>query len=69
MHPTIPADATPGALDRPADLPADLLLRAYRIMYQSRKIDDKEIQLKNQSQIFFQISGEDMLVCSFATDA
>ena len=35
----------------------DALLRAYRIMYQSRKIDDKEIQLKNQSQIFFQISG------------
>ena len=34
-----------------------LLLRAYRIMYLSRKIDDKEIQLKNQSQIFFQISG------------
>ena len=26
-------------------------------MYLSRKIDDKEIQLKNQSQIFFQISG------------
>ena len=35
----------------------DDLLRAYRIMYLSRKIDDKEIQLKNQSQIFFQISG------------
>jgi 2-oxoisovalerate dehydrogenase E1 component len=57
MHTTTPADATPGAADRPADLPADLLLRAYRIMYESRKIDDKEIQLKNQSQIFFQISG------------
>jgi 2-oxoisovalerate dehydrogenase E1 component len=35
----------------------DLLLRAFRLMYLSRKIDDKEIQLKNQSQIFFQISG------------
>lgn len=57
MHNTTSADATPGAVDRPAGLPADLLLRAYRIMYQSRKIDDKEIQLKNQSQIFFQISG------------
>jgi len=35
----------------------DLLLRAFRLMYLSRKIDDKEIQLKNQSQIYFQISG------------
>jgi 2-oxoisovalerate dehydrogenase E1 component len=33
------------------------LLRAYRLMVLSRSIDDKEIQLKNQSQIFFQISG------------
>ena len=57
MHTTTPADATPSAADRAAGLPVDLLLRAYRIMYQSRKIDDKEIQLKNQSQIFFQISG------------
>ena len=57
METTTTADRTPGAVDRPSDLPADLLLRAYRIMYQSRKIDDKEIQLKNQSQIFFQISG------------
>src|SRR3982751_573900 len=36
--------------------PADLL-RAYRLMVLSRKLDDKEIQLKNQSLIFFQISG------------
>ena len=35
----------------------DALLRAYRTMVLSRKIDDKEIQLKNQSLIFFQISG------------
>jgi 2-oxoisovalerate dehydrogenase E1 component len=33
------------------------LLGAYRLMLLSRKVDDKEIQLKNQSQAFFQISG------------
>jgi 2-oxoisovalerate dehydrogenase E1 component len=36
--------------------PSDLL-RAYRTMILSRKLDDKEIQLKGQSLIFFQISG------------
>jgi 2-oxoisovalerate dehydrogenase E1 component len=38
-------------------LSAQDLLRAYRTMVLSRKLDDKEIQLKNQSLIFFQISG------------
>ena len=33
------------------------LLTAYRLMLLSRKVDDKEIQLKNQSHAFFQISG------------
>src|SRR3954464_3053295 len=40
-----------------AGLSAQDLLRAYRTMVLSRKLDDKEIQLKNQSLIFFQISG------------
>jgi len=40
-----------------ADLTRDELLAAYRLMLLSRRLDDKEIQLKNQSQIFFQVSG------------
>jgi len=51
-----------GAAVKPAraafeGLSAQDLLRAYRTMVTSRKLDDKEIQLKNQSLIFFQISG------------
>jgi 2-oxoisovalerate dehydrogenase E1 component len=33
------------------------LLRAYRLMYLSRRIDDREILLKRQQKVFFQISG------------
>ena len=38
-------------------LSRDELLAAYRTMLLSRKIDDKELQLRNQTQAFFQISG------------
>jgi len=60
MAVTAPAagDASSGtaANNASGDDPA-LLRAAYRCMLLSRKLDDKEIQLKRQSHIFFQISG------------
>jgi 2-oxoisovalerate dehydrogenase E1 component len=50
--------ARSGAAKRPvALLPKAELLDIYRLMLLSRRLDDKEIQLKRQNKIFFQISG------------
>src|SRR5205085_11207788 len=38
-------------------LSRDEVVGIYRTMYLSRRVDDKEIQLKGQNKIFFQISG------------
>jgi 2-oxoisovalerate dehydrogenase E1 component len=38
-------------------LTREQLIQAYRFMYMSRRIDDREILLKRQQKIFFQMSG------------
>ena len=46
----------PAAAPR-AELDRDTLVGFYRTMLLARRLDDKEIQLKGQNKIFFQISG------------
>jgi 2-oxoisovalerate dehydrogenase E1 component len=47
---TSTAQSPHGALDR------EMLIRAFRLMYLSRCLDDREVMLKRQNKIFFQIS-------------
>ena len=47
----------PERVARYQGLDRDSLLGAFRLMLLSRAIDDKEIQLKRQNKIFFQING------------
>src|ERR1700728_5089265 len=51
--------ATPTRVQSPADisLSHEQLIQAYRAMYMARRLDDKEVLLKRQNRIFFQISG------------
>ena len=48
---------TTNHLQKAAALSKELLLGAYRTMFTSRRVDDKEIQLKRQNRAFFQING------------
>jgi TPP-dependent pyruvate/acetoin dehydrogenase alpha subunit len=45
------------AMDGPGSLSPQQLVEIYRLMVLSRRMDDREILLKRQQKIFFQISG------------
>jgi len=49
--------ATSSSEDGLQGLTPEILIHAFRLMYTSRRIDDREILLKRQNKIFFQISG------------
>jgi 2-oxoisovalerate dehydrogenase E1 component len=51
------AERAPKAHKTYEGLTRQQLIEAYRIMYMSRRVDDREILLKRQQKIFFQISG------------
>jgi len=44
-----------GTIDQHSD--SEFLIKAFRLMYTSRRVDDREILLKRQNRIFFQISA------------
>ena len=52
-----PAKNDAPKIEKHAGLTRDTLIRLYRTMYLSRKLDDREIQLKRQNKIYFQISS------------
>ncbi len=49
--------ATRVAVEKYHGLDRQTLVDMYRLIYLSRRVDDKEIQLKRQQKIFFQING------------
>jgi len=51
------ASTEQGAVASYAGLEPEQLIRIYRLMYLSRRTDDREILLKRQQKIFFQVSG------------
>jgi len=57
LKPSAVAERTPKTGKHYQDLTFQQLVDMYRIMYTARRVDDREILLKRQQKIFFQISG------------
>ena len=49
--------ATDLMVERRHALAPATLISAYRTMYTSRRLDDKELLLKRQNRVYFQING------------
>jgi len=57
MELAISSAREPGTIAALSELSPQKLIDIYRLMYLSRRIDDREILLKRQQKIFFQVSG------------
>ena len=57
MELAISSTHVPESVSASGGLSPDKMIRIYRLMYLSRRVDDREILLKRQQKIFFQISG------------
>jgi 2-oxoisovalerate dehydrogenase E1 component len=61
------AQVAAGLTTRFGGMEPETLIRAFRIIHTSRRLDDREILLKRQNRIFFQISGAGHEAISAAT--
>ena len=67
VEPKISRSAVAETADKTYEgLSRERLIEAYRLMYLSRRLDDREILLKRQQKIFFQISGAGHEACGVA---
>ena len=63
MESAVSSARVPGTAAFNGSLSAQQLVEIYRLMYLSRRVDDREILLKRQQKIFFQISARATRPC------
>lgn len=51
------SSATATQTKNPKKIDKEMLVKALKLMFQARKADDREIMMKQQNKVFFQISG------------